>query len=318
MNSITHTNVVPNMCQHIGNGLFCAGLVLYHPESKHHIESIRNLLSLGIEVIVFDNSEDKATKENNWISLKQTFYEQLYYLEDAQGNIGLAAAYNQIVNVARKGKFSRGLFLFDQDTDVNETALHHLIESFTILQDHCQLGFVAGYPKRNNGLPYRIRPRPFIQSPKPELIAVDCAPSSFSLIPFTTLITVGEFQEDFFIDHIDMDFCLRCWLHNLPVFIDTRASFLHRVGLGDVTILKRPLFPIASPFRHYYQARNRILSDTRAQVSTVKTIVMTAQRVVVVFIIGIYAGQLFKRLKYTLNGIVDGIMGRGGRNINIR
>jgi rhamnosyltransferase len=317
MNSSITTIIGPNMGRHGDGGLFYAGLVLYHPDSEQHIESIRILLSHGIAVIVFDNSEDIETRNKNQATLRQTFDDQLYYLEAAQGNVGLAAAYNQIVDVVKQGKFARGLFLFDQDTDVNVVALYHLIEAFNFLQDQGQLGLVAGYPTRSNGIPYRIRPRASFQSTRPELIAVDCAPGSFSLIPIATLLAVGEFQEDFFIDHIDLDFCLRCWLHDLPVFVDTRASFVHRVGLGDVIILKRPLFPIASPFRHYYQTRNRILSDTRAHVSMLKTFVMTAQRVVIVAVIGIYAGELFKRLKYTLCGIVDGIMGRGGRNINI-
>jgi len=300
------------------SGIFCAGLVLYHPDSEHYIASIYILLSHGIEVIVFDNSEDKIAKEHNQAVLQKTFAERVYYFDAAAGNIGLSAAYNRIADIVKQKNIAKGLFLFDQDTDVNETALLHLIESFHILQDHGQLGLVAGYPKRSNGIPYRIRPRPSFQSNKPGIIAVDWAPSSFSLIPVTTLKTVGGFQEDFFIDHIDLDFCLRCWLHNLPVFIDTRASFLHRVGLGDVMIRNRPLFPIATPFRHYYQTRNRILSDTRAQVPLFKTIAMTAQRVVIAIVIGIYAGQLCKRLKYCLYGIVDGVMGRGGRISNAR
>jgi rhamnosyltransferase len=215
--------------------------------------------------------------------------------------------------LAKNDTFARGLFLFDQDTDANETALHHLIESFTILQDLGQLGLVAGYPKRSNGIPYRMRHRSMIQSPKPDLIAVDFAPSSFSLIPLSTLTAVGEFQEDFFIDYIDCDFCVRCWQQHLPVFIDTRATFLHRVGLGDVYIGNKLLIPIAIPFRHYYLMRNMILSGTRANSRLLNIVKDTVVRIAVVFVIGIYTRSLFKRLKYAARGITDGIRGKSGR-----
>jgi rhamnosyltransferase len=297
---------------------FYGGIVLYHPDSGHHFESIRILLLNNIEVIVFDNSEDKEIRERNRMALEQTFAGQIRYMETAQGNIGLPAAFNRIIHVAKEDTFAQGLFLFDQDTDVNVAALRHLIESFTILQAQGQPGLVAGYPIRDSGIPYRIRPRSSFQSPIPELIAVEMAPSSFSLIPLTTFAKVGEFPEDFFIDHIDWDFCSRCWRYDLPVFVDKRATFVHRIGLGDVTILNKPLFPIASPFRHYYQTRNIILSHTRAGLPFFTTVRAIALKVIVVSVIGIYAGGLIQRLRNALLGIMDGIKGRGGRRTYAR
>lgn len=313
MNLHSSTLATPNVDRHTGSGVFYAGVVLYHPDSEHHIESIRILLSQGIVVVVFDNSEDVETKQNNRVAVSQSFGNRLQYLEDEQGNIGLSAAFNRIVNVVLQDESAKGLFLFDQDTDVNATTLQHLQESFDTLQTCGQFGLVAGYPVRDTGIPYRVRPRSSSPAPFPELVAVNAASSSFSLIPVSTLKKVGAFQEDFFIDYIDFDFCLRCWLNDLPVYIDKMAPFLHRVGLGDVLVGNKPLFPIATPFRHYYQMRNIILSGIRAKVPVITLCKQVLLKLTVTAIVGVYAGGLIQRLKFTIKGMNDGFMNHGGK-----
>jgi|GEM_PF-2440602 len=292
---------------------FYAGIVLYHPDGQHYIESIFVLLSCGINVILFDNSEDRDTKDNNKNIIIRTFGDQLRCLEASEGNIGLAAAFNRIVHEVSNDRLAKGLFFFDQDTDVNVDALEYLLDSFFQLQMHGRLGVLSGYAMRENGIAYRIRPRSSYVSPSPSLIATDVTSSSFSVIPIETLLAVGRFQDDFFIDYIDGDFCNRCWQQNLPVFVDKRATFWHRVGLGDVYFGNKPLFPIATPFRHYYQMRNMILSHTRANVSPFTIVKDIVLRITVVFVIGIYTCSLFQRLKFTVRGIIDGIQGKGGR-----
>jgi rhamnosyltransferase len=298
--------------QHTAPSGFYAGLVLYHPEGRNYLQGLGTLLAHGIHTVVFDNSEDAAVRDRNRSGIEVSSAGRSIYLE-ADGNLGLAAAFNRIVQVVREDPSAQGLFLFDQDTDINHAALQQLLASFDALLARGPLGLLAAYPVRVSGIPYRIRRRPSSPSPGPALVPVDMAPSSFSLIPLTTISNVGAFQEDFFIDHIDWDFCLRCWRSDLPVFVDTRASFLHRVGEGDVVIGERPLFPICSPFRHYYQMRNMLLSNARAYLPLHVSLKALAVRAAIVAIVALYAGDVFGRLRFAWRGLIDGIKGRGGR-----
>ncbi len=292
---------------------FYAGVVLYNPDGLCHIESIRILLSLKILVVVFDNSDQISVFKYNKSIIEQLFLGKVHFLDNSCGNIGLSAAFNRIVDVVLRDDTAKGLYLFDQDTDVNLNALHRLNDSFEYILSKSKLGLIAGYPLRENGVPYRVRRKTLYEPPISTLIEVIATASSFSLIPVSTLRSVGTFQEDFFIDFIDYDFCIRCGLKDLPVYIDTLATFTHRVGLGDVIVGRKYLCPIASPFRNYYQVRNIILSGARSETSVWSTIKLVLIRYLSCILTSIYAGKGLQRLWYTLRGTVDGIRGRGGK-----
>jgi rhamnosyltransferase len=174
-------------------------------------------------------------------------------------------------------------------------------------------GIISALAMRKEGMPYRIRNRGVSSGKDSNLIEVDNVPSSFSLIPVTTFEKIGFFREDFFIDYIDMDFSLRCWKNNLPVYIARNATFTHDIGIGDVVIFKKRLFPYSDEYRHYYQVRNLILSFKFNNIGRFKTLIRVMERIVIVFVIGVYAGGFNKRMYFLFKGIYHGYAGVSGK-----
>ena len=71
---------------------------------------------------------------------------------------------------------------------------------------------------------------------------------------------VGPFRDDFFIDYVDTEYCLRVKNHGLKIIVACSARLLHKLGnqkkfkVGGIEV--RPTFH--SAIRWYYISRNRI------------------------------------------------------------
>lgn len=296
--------------------IFYAGFILFNPKDNLYLKSIQILLAKEVKIIVFDNSTSNEYLEANEKLLFNTFGNDIILLKSEKGNVGLGYPFNQIVQVSIKRRNCKGIYFFDQDSEVNREAVINLENSFEKLnQQKNSFGIVAAMAMRKEGMPYRIRQREISTQIANNLIAVDQVPSSFSLIPISTFEKIGFFQEDFFIDHIDMDFSMRCWKNNLSVYIDSSARFVHEIGIGDVVIFNKYLFPYSDEYRHYYQVRNHILSLIRSNASFLIIIKEVFIRILIVTIISIYVGNVYKRLKYLFKGIYDGFNNISGQLI---
>lgn len=287
---------------------FYALIVLYNPEDDSYLENIKSLKKLNVKIIIYDNSTSIELLENNQNKIKQIHGGISYYHNNAQ-NLGLSFAFND--TISRLGFLNEqdGLFIFDQDSLITIESISFLMDSFKKIINVYNFGMLAGYPLRKNGEPYRVRK---LQMKCPNhLMQVYQIPSSYSLIPMKTFKTIGNFEKDFFIDQIDNNFSLRCVKNNLNIYIDTRAKFIHDIGLGDVMFFNKFLFPYSTPDRHYYQTRNLILSYRRYKFKNLyKKLII---RCLIIFYIGLTKGNLFKRLKFMLKGIIDGFNNKGGK-----
>lgn len=291
---------------------FYAGIILFNPENELFVRSIEILLSCEIKVIVFDNSTKLGCLNYNRQLLFDRFGDNVFVLKSAKGNVGLGYPFNQIVKIAIKEGNCKGIYFFDQDSEVNLEAIVNLEKSFNLLYLKEPFGIIAATAMRQDGMQYRIRKRQEVSNYS-NLLKVHQVPSSFSLIPITTFEKVGFFYEDFFIDHIDMDFSMRCWENNLAIYVDKNAKFIHEVGVGDVIFFKKRLFPISDTYRHYYQIRNLILSLKRNNKKGWFFFKEILIRTVVVFVISIYVGNFFERLRYLIKGMRDGFKGVSGK-----
>jgi rhamnosyltransferase len=88
--------------------------------------------------------------------------------------------------------------------------------------------------------------------PVDHLIASGC------LIPVHVLQAVGPMREDYFIDWVDVEWCLRATHHGYRLYGVCAAALEHTLGNRVTSILGREI-PCHPPWRHYYQARNFIL-----------------------------------------------------------
>lgn len=290
--------------------VFYGIIVLYNPETDLFLENIKLLVELGIKVYVYDNSVRKGIIDINEEKITSLDL-SIVYIHNNGDNKGLSFAFNDLISRVIDAGEDNGVFFFDQDSDINPESILHLIADFKTFEKREDIGIIAGMPMRKNGKPYRLRQQNPLESG--DIVEVTRVPTSYSLIPIRTFRKLGLFEADFFIDQIDNNYSLRCQQNSLKVLVDKRAVFTHEIGLGDVMFFNKFLFPYGSPFRHYYQVRNLILSYSRYKMPTLKKLMAVLTRSLIVFYIGILKGQFRIRMNYLFKGIKDGFNNKGGK-----
>ncbi len=72
---------------------------------------------------------------------------------------------------------------------------------------------------------------------------------------------MGGFREDYFIDQVDHEFCLRARAHGHQVVISRKPVMAHSVGeSGGVWMPWLGVLPNHPPVRKYYIARNTVVT----------------------------------------------------------
>ena len=85
--------------------------------------------------------------------------------------------------------------------------------------------------------------------------------SSGSLIRADIFAKEGFYEESFFMDYVDYEFCLRLWKHGWKIIRANHAHLLHRLGLPRTHSFAGFKMTIKShnAWRRYYIMRNRIV-----------------------------------------------------------
>ena len=126
---------------------------------------------------------------------------------------------------------------------------------------------------------------------------------------------LGGFREDYFIDCIDTEFCLRARARGLEVIQATEAALSHRIGVPTRKwVMGRWMIPTNhSPLRRYYVTRNRV-SLWRKYARSDGRFVAKDMRQTVREWIGIAFAESDRpaKLRAILAGLRDGLFGRYG------
>ncbi len=91
------------------------------------------------------------------------------------------------------------------------------------------------------------------------------ANTSGSLIKREVFESVGFYDDDFFIDFVDIDFCLRLKKHGFRVLKAMQVELQHELGSKQTRNLLGLKIPFRdhTPWRYYYMMRNRLLMYRR-------------------------------------------------------
>lgn len=168
---------------------YAIGLVVYHAE-KAFFKRLGKVLALGVHVFLFDNSPELGTCTPSSVKKKENFH----YITSGK-NVGLGSSLRILCATAHAHGFSRLLFL-DQDTGISERTLD-FIQSYTAklptdLQSHYVTLVFNGTSSTSNSV-----------------TEVRLAISSGSLFNLSLLKEVGWHNEEFFVDCVDYELCIR-------------------------------------------------------------------------------------------------------------
>lgn len=179
-------------------------------------------------------------------------------------NLGVAAGLNIGIRRAHALGFDLALLL-DHDTELLPHAIRHLVAVGAAYRRTTGRlpGIVGGaYTEQCTDRHVEITQPSSEAAPEwtDEMVVI----TSGSLIEWDSYSRCGPFREDFFIDQIDHEYCLRLHLMGAPVIRTRCPVALHRLGdMAEVTSIlslgRRRTVTNHSPVRRYYQARNLLL-----------------------------------------------------------
>lgn len=216
----------------------CCGVVIYNPNQKE-IENILKYKEVFEDLIIFDNS-DFSTK-------KIEFPKDIVVL-NKNGNQGLAKAYNIMCGWAINHNYDL-ICIFDQDSIMSSMELKTMFEAI----DKVNLDSVAvispntAFDHQNYSISI---------DNESEIEEVEWTISSGSFLNLEIYAQNGPFDENFFIDRIDIDYCYTMRSKNKKI-LKVNSVQMNQT-LGET---KKILFwniKQYSSIRHYYSFRNRL------------------------------------------------------------
>jgi rhamnosyltransferase len=216
-------------------------VVLYNPDNSV-LENINSYINQVDKLYAIDNSEIA----NDVLVSKLKSNPKIQYIFN-NGNLGIA----QPLNLGAKKAIAAGynwLLTMDQDSKATANMLPQLVE------------FIEGSKIDNIGI---LSPYHDIEMGPPrgmgEYEVTLSVMTSGNLLNLSAYEKVGTFKEDFFIDYVDIEYCLRLNKKGYKVIILNNVDLIH--NLGNISNIKSSFVKFKTSnhnaLRRYYMTRNR-------------------------------------------------------------
>lgn len=244
-------------------------IVAYYPVEEELVPLLAALASQVDTLLVVDNTPgDGDAIELMLAPLRATLTD--LRLQRPGENVGIAAAQNIGIRFALAEGFDYVL-LSDQDSLPDAGMVGALVEACEMLErTSVRVGCVC--PEYFDGvtgqvfrfqvqLPGELFYRSVAADPARPWLEIITTISSGTLIPRAALEAIGPMREDFFIDHVDTEWCHRARAMGFRNFGTPRARLTHRLGDASFRVwhFGWQRHSEYSPSRLYYRFRNFVL-----------------------------------------------------------
>jgi len=250
----------------VSNDKTCAIIVTYFPDGEFP-QRLRMIAAQVAAVIVVDNSADAGI--SSWLhELSRQGHTSLI---ENDCNRGIATALNQGLERARQLGFHWAVTL-DQDSIAADDMVSRLLASLASYSEPERVALVGAnlVHRQVTGAGSRwrwLRPHPGIplffqrvgcdDGDRDDVSVIITSGTLMSLPAYRRL---GPFRDDFFIDYVDTEYCLRARRNGYRLLVSARAILHHTLGAKrEETLLGVTMKPtFHDPQRIYYISRNRI------------------------------------------------------------
>ncbi len=231
-----------------------AVIITFNPSLDNVEKLVGQLVKQDVEVIIVDNNSKNKSDLNSLMSTHSIM------LSD---NVGIAKAQNVGIDYAEKNNAEYIVF-FDQDSSIPDNYIDDLISDYKQLEiQGLKIGAIGPrfiddrhdfYYKTINLSKSGFRKKMDVSNIT-QPIHSSLLISSGSLISVETLKNVGLMRENYFIDYVDTEWCIRAESKGYKNYMSSKAVMRHTIG---DKILQFGFFnvPVHSPFRRYYRVRN--------------------------------------------------------------
>lgn len=294
----------------------CAVIVTFNPELANLLQVLRAIRGTVENAVLIDNASrnlDEALIHKTNPGL---------VVERLPANIGIAAAQNRGVGIARRCGANYLLFL-DQDSIPQGDMVARLRYTYERLEREGHKVACVGPRVRMPDMAKlsdfdrlswigkrRIRCRK-----SHDAVECDVLISSGSLVALPAIDAIGPMEEDLFIDQVDTEWCLRARAAGYRIFGACGAVIEHRLGDSRRRLWfgRWRLLPRHKPFRYYYIFRNTLLLFRRRYVS-LKWILYQLRWLGALFLLyGLLTRRRSGELAMMLKGVADGVRGVTGK-----
>jgi rhamnosyltransferase len=287
----------------------CAVVVTFHPDADLFHRMERVVKQAGQTVIV-DNGSPVLCVER----VKEIADKLAVHLILNASNQGIACALNAGVRWAASQGYQWVLTL-DQDTAIAPDMIIALADVFRWYPAQQWLAVIgSNYRDKVDGrllCDEMIGPRPHA-APGKEMVAVL---TSGSLVSVDAFQAIGGFRDEFFIDCVDFEYCLRARAHGFHVAITSKPVMQH--GIGHLTyhqlLWTRVGTSNHSPVRQYFMTRNTLIlardyigKEPRWILKYLWAWVRSIVRVL------LFEEQRIPKAKNIARGCIDGLLARTG------
>lgn len=216
-----------------------AGIVTYNPDMSRLLDNISNVVEQVEKVFVVDNGSINC---NEIVKLQEKVKFELIINHE---NEGIAKALNQLCEKAKQEGFSWMLTL-DQDSicqlDMVQIMKKHISTEFGIVCPAIKYNFKkANKNKQDYEYPYACM-------------------TSGSLTQIDAWSSVKGFEEQYFIDFVDNEFCMKLAIKGYKILRINACILDHQLG-ETITVEKKgtkKTYSKHSNLRYYYMARNNL------------------------------------------------------------
>jgi rhamnosyltransferase len=241
-------------------------VVVTHNPTSDFEQNVRDLAPQVDELVIVDNQSSPVIRQ---------FIEKVASAHNTkaiwgQQNLGIASALNAGIDLALASSECRWILMLDQDSHVPPDFVATMFDAYEACAFKDEVALIGA----NYQLVFRTLqpPSPAGNTPAKE---VKTLMTSGTLAKRTVFTDCGSFDESFFMDYVDHEFCFRVRRHGLRIIQAKNAILQHRLGSPTLhRMFGRPFITANySAIRRYHQARNRLIFYRRYLYTDTKWIV---------------------------------------------
>lgn len=212
------------------------------------------------EIVVVDNASSDDTA-----SMLSERYPQVSVLR-LRENVGVGGGLAAGLAYAGLQKRYDWIWTFDQDSVPNADTLEMLLKGVgSAPTQNGKVGIAASLPVYKGGS-FQYNPwlwrdglvKPSAEALREPIWFADLVITAGCMIRREVIEELGLPREDFFMDFVDFEYCLRARRAGYRVVVVPNSQITHEIGNGREVRLPgmRKLWYIQAPFREYYYSRN--------------------------------------------------------------
>ena len=286
-----------------------AGIVVFHPDEAELAALVSRVGPDVAEVVIYANSPIGTAQEAALVAAARPA--GLAVLRPP-GNLGLGVAYDAFLERAR-ARGAAHVFVLDQDSLPSPGTVPRLAALKAELAEAGGRPAVIGpRPLDPAGQPMKIKPIVPRTAIRPDATETAFVISSGSLVDVAAAADIGAFRADYFIDAIDIEWCLRARARGYSIWVAETVTMDHRLGRGVIRLPLGILLADQPPRRLYTYIRNQIAMMRLAHVPASHKVAVALSLPVRIAVYLVRNG--FSRACWAAltNGILDGVRNRLG------